>query len=1525
MKKKITALFLALSMVLTGFGLVPASAFSAGENIAQNKPATTSRADRYNADMTPAMAVDGDPSTRWATGAYLPERHGPTDENWICVDLGVVYDLSRVVLNWEAAYATSYDIQVSNDYTTFTTIYSGSADKASVQSIEVSGSGRYIRMYANSVFRADYGTSLYEFEVYGTPTSDQLVTTDTVQIHIAGSDNGWSICSTGTWAPKGGKTQIRFMPLDNCTLQSVLVNGEDMQSQVQPDGTLICQADEDLEIIPSYSRIPSAHFEAEDAKVVDGNDETISGTIVQDEAASGGAYMGSTGGKGFILESTVMANRISVAYASPNTGTILVYLLQEGDSYVNIGAINFSTTQGWYMDSLKIASSDALYIPEGSTIKLVPQVDVNLDYFTLSYGQLYPEESVGKDTVLAKNAYLSGASPTEDIMSTVGTAVKLDHSGQSVSFTVPEDIGEINVYNLKYRAEADTSILLTVGDSPAQTVVFPATRPHYYESFGEKEIPIQSGETITVALAENNELYLDSISFRYAEPIDRFVVDHLPSAGERIEVPMNGIWECTSSTFSAGDPVPQAIPEKFDNSIPVPGFWDQASIAMPNYVTSALWYRTTLTLPEKPADNAILHIGKAYYGRYVFVNGQYAGDYPYNFTSSNTDITSYLHAGENEIVIMLGNYNQQKNDPDCPAHVGTDGERNSFYSGMIDGVSLILNADPVVTALQTAPNLETGSIQTRTTLENKSDMDVTTDVTFRIYELGIFQNGTPTQDQRLVASYVEPDVTVPANSRIKLDVDAIYIEDCTEEKYWAPNNPYLYKIEVQTSGDTYSDRFGMRTFFFDPDTKLPMLNGEVHYLNGTNIAMNRFYEDPLRADHPFDPEWARAIYREFKDMHWDSFRFHNGFAPDIWYDIADEEGLMIMDEFAVFGGCSDGCTVETLKPEMYAWMDERCNNPSLIIWDIQNEVTNNSLFGETIQSVRDYDIQNRPWDNGWSDPQSDTDTCECHPYLFLNNSFTLSDLNTFPNTEMKSSNQDSWGNENPKILNEYGWLWLDRYGDPTSLTGGYYEKWMPNATREERLAFYAKALAQTTEFWREGRHYMGIMQFTGLNYSKPNAGGATSDILMPDLTIPTVRPCIKEAFRNAFAPVGIIIKDWSETVRPGAVKEVPVTIINDLNEDLQSLEVTLTVTKDGKEIFHETKSYDVKAAGDVDGNDRQVQTFTVRVPRSTSGEYSIVASYSRNGETVSSNRTWTVDNTPMSIAEGKNAFANLEEEDYPAKNVIDGNSTTRWSSYIEGSSAEELDSAWITIDLGESYHINKVRLAWEAAYGKEYLIQTSDDNITYTTIYSGTASGEGEQTFAVEGTGRYLRMQGVKRGTSFGYSLYSFDAWGELVLAPKYAVSIDDVLGGTATVSVDKSEAKENETVAISISDLEAGKQIDSVTVVDEDGFEVEVSQQSDNTYIFTMPPCAVNIHVCLTAAEPQLLTVQWSGNAAVEVEGNADVVISTDAIYGAKVMPGEDLTFTFTPTDGAFASAQLNGCLLYTSAHRNYIPLEER
>ena len=97
------------------------------------------------------------------------------------------------------------------------------------------------------------------------------------------------------------------------------------------------------------------------------------------------------------------------------------------------------------------------------------------------------------------------------------------------------------------------------------------------------------------------------------------------------------------------------------------------------------------------------------------------------------------------------------------------------------------------------------------------------------------------------------------------------------------------------------------------------------------------------------------------------------------------------------------------------------------------------------------------------------------------------------------------------------------------------------------------------------------------------------------------------------------------------------------------------------------------------------------------------------------------------------------------------------------------------------YNINKVRLVWEAAYATEYLIQTSDDNQTYTTIYSGTASRTGNRFLKSRERAAISACRGVSR-TSFGYSLYTFDAWRDLVNPPTYDVSVADVTGGTATV-----------------------------------------------------------------------------------------------------------------------------------------------
>ncbi len=134
-------------------------------NLALNKPVTCSPTPQYAC----ANAVDGNTGTRWSSAF--------SDPQWIYVDLGVTTTIGSVILRWEAAYATSFQIQTSTDATIWTTIYSTTTGTGGVQTINASGSGRYVRMYG-TVRKTQYGYSLWEFEIYGTsgPTNTATFT-----------------------------------------------------------------------------------------------------------------------------------------------------------------------------------------------------------------------------------------------------------------------------------------------------------------------------------------------------------------------------------------------------------------------------------------------------------------------------------------------------------------------------------------------------------------------------------------------------------------------------------------------------------------------------------------------------------------------------------------------------------------------------------------------------------------------------------------------------------------------------------------------------------------------------------------------------------------------------------------------------------------------------------------------------------------------------------------------------------------------------------------------------------------------------------------------------------------------------------------------------------------------------------------------------------------------------------------------------------------------------------------------------
>jgi len=115
--------------------------------------------------------------------------------------------------------------------------------------------------------------------------------------------------------------------------------------------------------------------------------------------------------------------------------------------------------------------------------------------------------------------------------------------------------------------------------------------------------------------------------------------------------------------------------------------------------------------------------------------------------------------------------------------------------------------------------------------------------------------------------------------------------------------------------------------------------------------------------------------------------------------------------------------------------------------------------------------------------------------------------------------------------------------------------------------------------------------------------------------------------------------------------------------------------------------------------------------------------------------------------------SSLEGAGYPASAAVDGSLTTRWSSAFS-------DPQWLEVDLGATHTISQVVLYWENAYGKAFQIQTSTDNVNWTTIFSTTTGTGGTQTLNVSGSGRYIRMYGTVRGTGYGYSLWEFQVIG---------------------------------------------------------------------------------------------------------------------------------------------------------------------
>ncbi|MGW2090578.1 discoidin domain-containing protein [Promicromonospora sukumoe] len=127
---------------------------------------------------------------------------------------------------------------------------------------------------------------------------------------------------------------------------------------------------------------------------------------------------------------------------------------------------------------------------------------------------------------------------------------------------------------------------------------------------------------------------------------------------------------------------------------------------------------------------------------------------------------------------------------------------------------------------------------------------------------------------------------------------------------------------------------------------------------------------------------------------------------------------------------------------------------------------------------------------------------------------------------------------------------------------------------------------------------------------------------------------------------------------------------------------------------------------------------------------------------------------PVLLSQGKPTVASsLEKPEFPARQAVDGNSNTRWSSAFS-------DPQWLRIDLGRTTTVHRIEIDWEASHSTNYRIELSKDGETWETHWFGEGDG-GNDVINILGEGRYVRMYSGARSGTAGNSIWEMRVFGE--------------------------------------------------------------------------------------------------------------------------------------------------------------------
>lgn len=549
-------------------------------------------------------------------------------------------------------------------------------------------------------------------------------------------------------------------------------------------------------------------------------------------------------------------------------------------------------------------------------------------------------------------------------------------------------------------------------------------------------------------------------------------------------------------------------------------------------------------------------------------------------------------------------------------------------------------------------------------------------------------------------------------------------------RLWWPNgygepNLYTCTLTLEQDGRVSDQRevtFGIKKYTYDTDGGIFHIkcNGVPIFVKGANWGMSEYmlrcrgeeYETKIRLHH---------------DMHFNMIRNWLGSVTDEeFYTYCDKYGIMVWDDFWINSTGGLPYDLNAFNKNMMEKIIRLRNHPCIAVWCGDNEGTPEApLVGWMRENINTFDGGER-----WFQPRSNAD--------FL-------------------SGSGYWGAYDERY---YFLPYPCQKSDPTMTLGWGFRTEIGTAvvpTYESLLKFMPKEhLWPIDEMW--DTHYFG-----------PKAGNAQPD-----------------KYRRMVAAYGHVegVEDFcrkAQLVNLQSNKAMYEGWVDHIWDDASGLMNWMGQSAYPSMVW-QTYDYYYDMTGAYWGCKYGSEplhvmwnpvTDEVRVANTTRRDYeglTVEASvYNSDGTRVkafaqtatvdaASNTTTTALTLPFNkerrcLSLGCKAVASSTSNGRPEL-VCDGKDDTRWS-------AEKADNEWIYLDLGSEQQVGQIRLNFEAAYGRAYRLQVSNDARHWREVVKEDNGHEGVKVYTFpEVKARYVRMLGIELGFWYGYSLWDFSAWG---------------------------------------------------------------------------------------------------------------------------------------------------------------------